>query len=85
MLAAPLASLFVPRCDVIYVWHPPLTVGVAAAVIARLRGVPFVYDVQDIWPESAVLSGLLKDGPLVTFMAWLERVRLQPAPIICWS
>lgn len=73
MISAPLVSLFVPRCDVIYVWHPPLTVGVAAAIIARLRGVGFVYDVQDIWPESAVLSGLLKPGPLVTFMTWLER------------
>jgi len=79
MLAAPLASLFVPRCDVIYVWHPPLTVGVAAAIIARLRRVGFVYDVQDIWPESAVLSGLLKDGPLVAFMAWLERVVYRQA------
>ncbi|MDQ3486993.1 MAG: glycosyltransferase WbuB, partial [Acidobacteriota bacterium] len=45
MLTAPLASLFSPACDVIYVWHPPLTVGVAAAIIARIRGVGFVYDV----------------------------------------
>jgi len=73
MIAAPIASLFMPKCDAIYVWHPPLTVGVSAAIIAKLRGVGFLYDVQDIWPESAVLSGLLKEGPLVRFMAWLER------------
>lgn len=79
MVAAPLASLFVPTCDVIYVWHPPLTVGVAAAIIARLRRVGFVYDVQDIWPESALLSGLLKEGPLVRFMARLERVVYRQA------
>jgi len=74
MLSAPLASVLLPECDVIYVWHPPLTVGVAAAIIARLRGLGFVYDVQDIWPESAVLSGLLKGGFLVTLMTWIERV-----------
>jgi colanic acid biosynthesis glycosyl transferase WcaI len=79
MLSAILASVFVPRCDVIYVWHPPLTVGVAAAVIARLRGVRFLYDVQDIWPESALLSGLLKNGPLVRFMSWLERAVYRQA------
>jgi putative colanic acid biosynthesis glycosyltransferase WcaI len=73
MIAAPLASLFMPKCDAIYVWHPPLTVGVSAAIIAKLRGVGFLYDVQDIWPESAVLSGLLQEGPLVRFMGWLER------------
>lgn len=79
MITAPLASLFSPACDVIYVWHPPLTVGVAAAIIARLRGVGFVYDVQDIWPESALLSGLMKDGPLIRFMSWLERIVYRQA------
>ena len=79
MLSAPIASLFMPKCDVIYVWHPPLTVGVAAAIIARLRRVAFLYDVQDIWPESAVLSGLLKEGWLVRFMSWLEKAVYRQA------
>ena len=79
MVSAPLASLLSPRCDVIYVWHPPLTVGIAAAIIARARRVAFVYDVQDIWPESAVLSGMLKPGPLVRFMSWLERIVYRQA------
>ena len=74
MISAVLGSVAVPRADVIYVWHPPLSVGVAAAIIARLRGIGFVYDVQDIWPESAVLSGLLRPGALVTFMSRLERI-----------
>lgn len=73
MLSAPIGSLFAPPCDAIYVWHPPLTIGLAAWMIARLRGVPFVYDVQDIWPESAVLSGLLREGWLVRMMSRLER------------
>lgn len=79
MLSAPLASLLAPRCDVIYVWHPPLTVGLAAVAIARLKRAGFVYDVQDIWPESAVLSGLLTPGPLVRFMSWLERAVYRQA------
>lgn len=73
MVSAVLGSLFTPSCDVIYVWHPPLTIGVAAWLIARLRRVPFVYDVQDIWPESAVLSGLLSDNWMVRLMVRLER------------
>ncbi len=73
MLSAPLGSLFLPRCDVAYVWHPPLSVGVAAWMVRVLRGVPFVYDVQDIWPESAVASGLLRNGWLVSGMSRLER------------
>jgi colanic acid biosynthesis glycosyl transferase WcaI len=30
MLSAPIGALLAPKCDVMYVWHPPLTVGVAA-------------------------------------------------------
>lgn len=73
VLSAPLASLFIRRADVMYVWHPPLTVGVAAWLISRLRRIPFVYDVQDIWPESAVLSGMLRPGLMVRMMSILER------------
>lgn len=73
MLSTPVGSLFAPRADVIYAWHPPLTMGLAAWVVARLRGIPFVYDVQDIWPESALLSGLLREGVLVNVMFALER------------
>ncbi len=78
-LSAPLASFFMPRADVMYVWHPPLSVGVAAWLISILRGIPFVYDVQDIWPESAVVSGMLRDGPLVRAMSMLERFAYRRA------
>lgn len=68
MLSSLLAVWLTPRCDVIYVWHPPLTVGVSAWTISRLKRAPFVYDVQDLWPESAVASGLLQPGRLVDLM-----------------
>lgn len=73
MLSAPFGSLLAPKLDAIYVWHPPLTIGIAAWLIALLRGIPFVYDVQDIWPEAAVLSGILKPGFVVRCLSVLER------------
>jgi len=73
MLSAPIGSVFAPACDAIYVYHPPLTIGVSAWLIARMRGVPFVYDVQDIWPEAVVDSGLLKRGWLIDIMGKVEK------------
>lgn len=73
MITAPLGSLFLPKCDVMYVWHPPLTIGVAAWLIARIRGIPFVYDVQDIWPESIVLSGMIKSRLVIRILSMFER------------
>lgn len=49
--------------DVLYVYHPPPTVGIPAAVFRRLRGTPVVYHIADMWPESVVESGMLGQGP----------------------
>jgi len=73
MLSAPLGALRLGRFDAIYVWHPPLSVGVAAWLVGRITRAPFVYDVQDIWPDAAVLSGLFKPGLVVNLMRRLER------------
>lgn len=74
MCSAPLGLKLLPRFDVMYVWHPPLTIGIAAWLIARARRVPFVYDVQDIWPESAIAAGILKRRSLtVGVLGLLER------------
>ena len=68
MFSSMQAAWLTPPCDVLYVWHPPLTVGVSAWVISRLKRVRYVYDIQDLWPESALASGLMTPGRLVDFL-----------------
>ncbi|HET6260915.1 MAG TPA: glycosyltransferase, partial [Chloroflexia bacterium] len=53
------------RPDVMYVYHPPLTTGLAAAIYNVIARVPFVYDVQDLWPDAIVAAGLLKEESAV--------------------
>lgn len=45
--------------DVIYSYHPPLTVGIAAVFIKYLRRVPVVYDIQDMWPDTLKATGMI--------------------------
>lgn len=49
------------RADVMYAYHPPLTVGVAASLIRWLRGIPLVYDIQDMWPDTLRATGMLSN------------------------
>jgi colanic acid biosynthesis glycosyl transferase WcaI len=49
------------RADVIYAYHPPLTVGVAASLIRWVRGIPLVYDIQDMWPDTLRATGMLNN------------------------
>lgn len=47
--------------DVIYAYHPPLTVGVTAALIRIFRRVPVVYDIQDMWPDTLRATGMIRN------------------------
>lgn len=52
------------RYDAIYVYHPPITVGLAAALSGLLTRCPFILDVQDLWPDSVSASGMAGGGRL---------------------
>lgn len=45
------------KFDVIYA-YPPITVGLAAAIAGWVARRPFVLDIQDLWPDSVVKSGM---------------------------
>src|SRR5690606_27764828 len=49
------------RADVIYAYHPPLTVGIAAALIRFFRRIPVVYDIQDMWPDTLRATGMFSN------------------------
>lgn len=53
--------------DVIYVYHPPLTIGITAGITRAVRGVPVVYDIQDMWPESLRASGMVGNERFLSF------------------
>ena len=43
---------FAKKADLIYAYHPPLTVGIAASLLRFFRRIPVVYDIQDMWPDT---------------------------------
>jgi len=62
------------RPDVLYAYHPPLTVGLAAALIAAVRRIPLIYDIQDMWPDTLVTSGMFSNRTALSFVGWLCRL-----------
>jgi glycosyltransferase involved in cell wall biosynthesis len=46
------------RYDLAYAYHPPITVGFAAALAGCVRRLPYVLDVQDLWPDTVATTGL---------------------------
>lgn len=56
---------FAKRPDVIYAYHPPLTVGIAASIIRFFRRVPVLYDIQDMWPDTLKATGMFSNDKLL--------------------
>jgi putative colanic acid biosynthesis glycosyltransferase WcaI len=79
---ATLIGLWLPRPDVIVVESHPLFNGVAAIVLSGLKGVPFVLNVSDLWPESAVQIGALKNPALIWLGEKLEQLLYRRAATI---
>lgn len=48
--------------DLVVVESPPLPLALSAAAIARREGAPLVVYVADLWPDSALAMGALRDG-----------------------
>lgn len=72
-LTAFVAGLFMKRHDVAVVYSPPLPLGVTAWAVRRIRGTPFVFNVQDLFPHNLVETGLLGRGLIFKFFEKMER------------
>lgn len=59
--------------DVIVVTSPPLFVGITAYIMSLFKRVPLVFEVRDLWPESAIDTGVLKNKSIIKFAYWFEK------------
>jgi colanic acid biosynthesis glycosyl transferase WcaI len=53
-----MTGLFLHRPDVVIATSPQLLVGLSGWWLARCNGVPFVFEVRDLWPESLAAVGM---------------------------
>ncbi len=74
LTAALLGPFLVRKPDVVYVYHPPATIALPAFVLRALRCCPFVYDVQDLWPDTVAASGMMHNRLVLGILGRLCRL-----------
>jgi glycosyltransferase involved in cell wall biosynthesis len=60
-----LGTVLSKRPDLVFVYHPPLSTGLAGLFYRWLKRVPFVLDIQDMWPESLSATGVVNNGAIL--------------------
>ncbi len=70
------------KVDVVVASSPTLFSALSAWLIARVRRVPFVLEVRDLWPEAIVGLGLMRPGPVVRVLEGLARFLYRQAALV---
>lgn len=73
MFTSILGALTAGKPDIIYVYSPPYFLGISAWIIGKLFHIPFILEVNDLWPKSAVALGVLKNKYLIKIAEWVEK------------
>lgn len=63
-LSASLTGSFLKRPDVVIASSPQLFVGLTGWWVSRIKRVPFVFEVRDLWPESITASGMGREDSI---------------------
>lgn len=70
------------KYDVIVATSPPLFVAGPAWLLSRWKRIPLVFEVRDLWPESAIDTGVLKSKALIRLSFWLEKFIYRRARLV---
>ncbi len=79
MCSACIVSLFLPKADIVLSTSPQFFNGLAGYFVSKLRKIPWVLEIRDLWPESIVAVGAIKSPTIITLLEWIERFAYQKA------
>lgn len=79
MLSSFIIGLAVKDVDLVWGTSPPIFQGITAWMLSRLKAVPFLFEVRDLWPAFAVEVGVLRQPILIRSSEWLERFLYRAA------
>lgn len=72
MLSAVVASVFVRRVDVVIGTSPQFFTACAAWAVSKLKRIPWVFELRDMWPESIKAVGAMQDSVAIRCLEKLE-------------
>ncbi|MDP0501759.1 MAG: glycosyltransferase family 4 protein [Verrucomicrobiota bacterium JB022] len=80
MVMAVCVGLFQKRPDRLIATSPQFFAGWAGTILSKLRRLPFILEIRDLWPESIAAVGAMKtDSGVYRFLEGLEKAMYRSA------
>ncbi len=70
---------FLPKADVVISTSPQFFNGLAGYFVSRLKRMPWVLEIRDLWPESILVVGAIKNKWIIRFLEFLENFAYRKA------
>jgi len=70
------------KYDIILVTSPPLFIGITGYFLSRIKRIPYLFEIRDLWPESAIDTGVLKNKLIIKLAFWVESFIYKKAALI---
>ncbi|MBC2178078.1 glycosyltransferase family 4 protein [Listeria booriae] len=62
------------KIDVIYATSTPLTVGLIGLLLSKVKRVPLVFEVRDVWPDVPIALGYITNPLLIQMLTRMEKM-----------
>lgn len=68
--------------DLVIASSPPYTVGISGMIIGKIKKIPYIFEVRDLWPESIIQLGQVKNKLLIKILERVELMMYKNATLI---
>ncbi|WLT31314.1 glycosyltransferase family 4 protein [Geothrix sp. PMB-07] len=82
MISSTLAAMLVRQADLVIGTSPQFFTACAAYLVGRLKGIPFIFELRDLWPESIKAVGAMKDSWIIRCLEHIELFLYQRADAV---
>lgn len=82
MTSSFLKGIRLKNLDLVWGTSPPIFQAASAWLLARLKRVPFLLEIRDLWPAFAIEVGVLKNPLLIWLSQWLEKFLYRHADVV---
>lgn len=73
MIKSTIIGLKQKDTDIIYATSTPLTIGIPALIVSKLKRKKYIFEVRDVWPDIPIELGYINSKLLQKLLIWLEK------------
>jgi len=73
MMSSIIGGLSVGKTDVVIASSPQIFVGISGHLLSKIKRVPFLLEIRDLWPKFAIDIGVLKSQLIIKLSVSLEK------------